>query len=143
MRSQHFLVLLLCAPSCLQLVEYLRFESDCNKWWPGHGTQKYFSDTAGRVITVVCSLHRDLQQRRGGHVQNEITVNQDSGLQEKFVMLFIVAGHPMHADSQSALFGGAEGMLCRFCCRLACKCLSHLHPAACRAVLPQGHGSQW
>jgi hypothetical protein len=38
-----------CA-ACVQLVELLRLEADCNKWWPERGTQKYFEDAAGRQL---------------------------------------------------------------------------------------------
>jgi hypothetical protein len=36
----------LCCP-CSQLVEMLRIEANCNKWWPEKGTQQYFEDLAG------------------------------------------------------------------------------------------------
>lgn len=34
---------------CSQLIEILRIETNCNKWWPDQGTQQYFEDLAGRL----------------------------------------------------------------------------------------------
>jgi hypothetical protein len=43
-----------CLPchAVLQLVELLRLEANCIKWWPDQGTKKYFNDTAGMHSTA-------------------------------------------------------------------------------------------
>jgi hypothetical protein len=40
-----------CCLCCLrsQLIDFLRMEANCNKWWPDRGTQQYFEDLAGRL----------------------------------------------------------------------------------------------
>lgn len=43
----------------LQLVDYLRLEADCCKWWPGDGTDKFFNNTAGAVMGSTASALLD------------------------------------------------------------------------------------